>query len=96
MKIALKNGHESPLMVIAEQAGVRRWLPPGQELVIDWTWSGFADLACGAGWISFSVPPGGSITVTEANPADVDLWNGVKVPGDECVSSGSATRPPSR
>jgi hypothetical protein len=84
MRIVLRNGHESVLDVIAEQADIRRSMVPGQELVIEWTWAGFADLTCGTGWLALSVPPGGGITVTDPNPADVnDLWNSVPVPGGE-------------
>lgn len=81
VRFALKNDHESPMEIIAEQAGIRRSVAPGQELVVEWTWSGFADLTCGTGWLALSVPAGGSIVVTDPVPADAELWNGVPLPG---------------
>ncbi|MEU4162908.1 hypothetical protein [Actinoplanes sp. NPDC026670] len=84
MRFVLRNGHQSPLKIITDQAGVRRTMAPGQELVIEWRWDGFADLTCGAGRLELSVPPGGSITVTEPDPAIVnELWNSAPDPGDE-------------
>lgn len=86
MRFALKNDQESPLEVIAEQAGLRRSVAPGEEVVVEWVWSGMADLTCGPGWLALSVPPGGTIAVADAVPADVQLWNGVPLPGGSEVS----------
>ncbi|BEL03964.1 hypothetical protein Q0Z83_021550 [Actinoplanes sichuanensis] len=84
MRFVLQNDDRSPLELVAEQAGLRRSMAPGQELVIEWTWDGFADLTCGAGRLALSMPPGGSITVTEPDPATVnDIWNSAAAPGDE-------------
>jgi hypothetical protein len=85
VRFILQNDDESPVEIIAEQAGVRRSLAHGQELVVDWTWSGFADLTCGTGTLALSVPPGGSITVADPVPDDVQLWNGVELDGEREV-----------
>jgi len=86
VKVALENNHDSPIEFIAEQAGVRRSIVPGLQLVVDWTWSGFADLTCGGGWLALSTPPGGSIVVTDPGVDDLGLWNGVPIPGGTEVS----------
>ncbi|MFI6099240.1 hypothetical protein ACIA8G_27115 [Lentzea sp. NPDC051213] len=79
MRFTLTNDHESPVEIIAEQADLRRSLVPGQDIVVDWTWSGFADLTIGSGWISLSTPPGGRIVVVDS-AADAPL------PGESTVS----------
>ncbi|MEV4411349.1 hypothetical protein [Catellatospora sp. NPDC049609] len=83
MKFVLRNGHESPLELVAEQPGVRRSMAPGEELVIEWTWTGFADLTCRPGRLALAVPPGGGLAVADPGPDVHDLWNGVPAPGAE-------------
>lgn len=73
MRFSLSNEHESPIEIVAEQAGVRRSLAPGQEVVVGWAWSGFADLTFGSGWLSLSTPPGGRIVVADAAVADAEV-----------------------
>ncbi|MDX3191866.1 hypothetical protein PV458_25935 [Streptomyces sp. MN03-5084-2B] len=86
MRFILKNEHESPVELIAEQAEVHRLLAPGQELVVEWTWSGRAALTCATGRLTLSVPPGGTIEVTEPAPGDaMKLWGSEPLPGGTAV-----------
>ncbi|WP_430788695.1 hypothetical protein [Actinoplanes sp. G11-F43] len=78
MKIVLRNGHDTPLRVAAHS------MAPGQDLVVEWTWTGTADLICGPSEITFRTPPGGTVTVSAPDPATVtDLWNSTRRDGTE-------------
>jgi len=81
----LQNGLESPLEVLVEQTGVRRSIAPGEELVTDWTWSGFADLICGPDRLALSVPDGGAVTLADPAAADPGQWGGSEAPGGGAV-----------
>lgn len=86
MKIVVRNGHAVTVEIIDERAGVRRTMEPGRELVVEWVWDGLADLTCGVESLTWSVPDGGAVTVTEPDPGTVHhLWNSVPVTGDDGV-----------
>ncbi|HWS36567.1 MAG TPA: hypothetical protein VN408_28005 [Actinoplanes sp.] len=81
MRIVLQNGHESPMEL---RAAVFLSMAPGDELVVDWTWTGVAALTCGPGWLALS----GAAEVTAPGPDVQDLWHSTPVPGDEVHEFG--------
>ncbi len=80
MRLLLENRDRSPLDVIVEQTGVGRVIAPGDQLAVEWTWLGFADVTFAVGRLSLSVRAGGSITIEDAVYADRDLYNMVATP----------------
>lgn len=78
MRIVLQNGQESPVEL---RAGSGRVLAPGDEVVVDWTWTGVATLTCGPGWLALS----GDAELSDPGPDVLDLWNSTAVAGDTTV-----------